>query len=70
MELAERLRRRVERTPVLHDGREIGVTASIGVSTILAADASAEAVLARVDRALYEAKNAWRNTVRLYRATV
>jgi len=70
MELAERLRRRVERTPVVHEGRAIGVTASIGVSAILPADASAEAVLARVDRALYEAKNAWRNTVRLYRATV
>jgi len=70
MELAERLRRRVERTPVLYDGRAIGVTASIGVSVIVPADASAEAVLARVDRALYEAKNAWRNTVRLSRATV
>ena len=68
MELAERLRRRVEGTPLQHDGRQIAITVSIGASAILPTDASAEAALARTDRALYDAKNAWRNTVRLYRS--
>ena len=63
--LAERLRRRVEGTPVRHGPQTIAISVSIGVSVITAADTQIDAVLVRVDRALYEAKSAGRNTVRL-----
>jgi len=63
--LAERLRRRVEVTPVRHGPQTIAISVSIGVSVITAADTQVDAVLVRVDRALYEAKSAGRNTVRL-----
>jgi diguanylate cyclase (GGDEF)-like protein/PAS domain S-box-containing protein len=61
--LAERLRRRIAETPLVHTGHTIGVTVSIGISVIARADASFDAVLLRADRALYAAKDAGRNTV-------
>jgi diguanylate cyclase (GGDEF)-like protein/PAS domain S-box-containing protein len=65
MALGERLRIRVETSPLQHEEHTIAITVSIGVSAIAATDASADAVLARADRALYEAKNSGRNAVRL-----
>lgn len=65
MALAERLRRRLQATPVQHGSTTIAVSVSIGVSVITAADTQIDAVLARADRALYEAKSAGSNTVRL-----
>lgn len=62
---AERLREQIEATPLQLDGRSLPVTVSIGVSTVAPGDASIDAVLARADRALYEAKGAGRNTVRV-----
>jgi diguanylate cyclase (GGDEF)-like protein len=59
------LRLRVQGTPTPHDRHQIPITISIGVSEIAAADAGTDAVLARADRALYEAKSAGRNAVRL-----
>lgn len=57
----ERLRAAIERCGVLHaDG--MPVTASIGVAVATIAD-SAESLLQRADRALYQAKNAGRNRV-------
>ncbi|HCY62931.1 MAG TPA: hypothetical protein DHV59_08915 [Oxalobacteraceae bacterium] len=60
---AERLRQSVEQTPLPFDGREIRVTTSIGVAAMDAADACAEAALARADMALYRAKEDGRNRV-------
>ena len=65
LELAERLRGRIETQAVQQGGRSLGITASMGVSVILPGDVNADAVLARADRALYEAKHAGRNAVRL-----
>jgi diguanylate cyclase (GGDEF)-like protein/PAS domain S-box-containing protein len=62
---ADRLRRRVEDTPLQRGEHRIGITVSIGVSAMRSCDASADAVLVRADSALYEAKNAGRNAVRL-----
>jgi diguanylate cyclase (GGDEF)-like protein/PAS domain S-box-containing protein len=61
--LAERLRQRVETTPLQHDGWVIAITVSIGVSAVEPTDARVDAVLVRADRALYRAKAAGRNAV-------
>jgi diguanylate cyclase (GGDEF)-like protein/PAS domain S-box-containing protein len=63
--LAERLRARVQQAPLRFGAASIPITVSIGVSTIAAADANADAALVRADRALYAAKNGGRNQVRL-----
>jgi diguanylate cyclase (GGDEF)-like protein/PAS domain S-box-containing protein len=63
--LAHRLRLRLVHNPMAGPEGPITVTASIGVGLMLPTDASADAALARADQALYEAKHAGRNTVRL-----
>ncbi len=60
---ADRLRRKVAESAATHEGRELPVTISIGVSEIRPADAGAEDVLGRADRALYRAKESGRNRV-------
>lgn len=67
-ELGERLRRLVESELLVpidetDGGRELRVTASIGVSGLDAAVRDAESLLAAADRALYEAKRGGRNRV-------
>ncbi len=62
--LAERLRERVAAARLTHGAVTLGITVSIGVAVMAAGDASADDVLARADRALYDAKNAGRNAVR------
>jgi diguanylate cyclase (GGDEF)-like protein/PAS domain S-box-containing protein len=66
MALAERLRATLAASPVAWEGAPEGlaVTASLGVSVITPSDPDVDAVLARADQALYEAKRAGRNTVR------
>ncbi|GCL63735.1 sensor domain-containing diguanylate cyclase [Pseudaquabacterium pictum] len=61
--LAERLRASLQAQPLQHQGLALVVTVSVGVSQILPADASLDAVLARADAALYAAKGAGRNQV-------
>ncbi len=66
--VAERLRGTVAATPFrLPDGREIGVTVSIGVACFPDCADSMQAVVDRADQALYTAKEAGRNRVVLYR---
>jgi diguanylate cyclase (GGDEF)-like protein len=45
------------------DGEMVGVTVSIGVTTLSATDDSPEQVLARADLAMYRAKHQVRNRV-------
>ena len=65
--LAERLRAGLEAQPAQHAGPQgmvqLPVTVSVGVSLILPGDASLDAVLARADAALYQAKAGGRNQV-------
>jgi diguanylate cyclase (GGDEF)-like protein len=61
MVLAERLRKRIERSPCPHDGHPIAVTVSIGVAAT-PATTTAELIDA-ADRAMYRAKRAGRNRV-------
>jgi diguanylate cyclase (GGDEF)-like protein/PAS domain S-box-containing protein len=60
---AERLRKKVSETAVMHGDHVLSVTISIGVSEIHPADGSADDVLGRADRALYCAKESGRNRV-------
>ena len=61
MMIAERLRSKVEETP-LHDGR-IHITSSLGVASWHGAEDSEAKLLKRVDEALYMAKRTGRNRV-------
>lgn len=63
--IAERLRIAVETEPfMLHgQGREIHVTASIGIATIGSSVQTPEQLLKQADQALYEAKHSGRNRV-------
>ncbi len=58
---AERLRDKVEGAPMTHEGREVRITVSIGVTAMKADDEHAGAALVRADTALYRAKQSGRN---------
>jgi diguanylate cyclase len=60
MAVARRLCVLLERKPVVHQGREIGITASIGVAECHAAEPFRD-VFSRADRCLYVAKEQGRN---------
>jgi len=64
MEIAERMRKRVEETYSLYRGREIHVTISIGVAQWNGRDSLKE-LIRQADSALYQAKNAGRNRIEL-----
>jgi phosphoribosyl-ATP pyrophosphohydrolase/phosphoribosyl-AMP cyclohydrolase len=64
LDVAEKVRQHIGREPVHYAGREIRITASIGVHSVPAgSSASADEVLHHADDALYSAKNAGRNRV-------
>jgi hypothetical protein len=62
LEVAERIRARIERTPTEVDGVVVHMTASIGVAAGTSGD-SVDEVLKCADEALYLAKSRGRNTV-------
>ena len=64
MDIAERVRRHISLVPVRYAGKEILMTASIGVYSVpLGSAMTADEVLHQADDALYAAKNAGRNRV-------
>lgn len=63
-EIAERVRAGIELDPVRHNGRRLRATTSIGVATYPDDGVLPDAVLAKADAALYEAKHCGRNRVR------
>ena len=63
MHYAERLRQRVANLPLVKGDTCIAFTVSIGVTQLVASDANPDAALARVDIALYRAKEFGRNRV-------
>jgi len=66
--VAERIRRAVAGTPFrLPDGREIGVTVSLGIACYPRCAEDVGDMLRRADQALYAAKQGGRNRVVLYR---
>jgi diguanylate cyclase (GGDEF)-like protein len=64
-ELAERLRKRIEGRPVVHRGVEIAVTASFGIASYPELSRTKQGLFPAADAALYEAKAAGRNCVRV-----
>ena len=63
--LAHRLNQRVASTPLAWPGGEIRFTVSIGLSTLQTDDPTLDQALARADQALFAAKGAGRNSVRV-----
>jgi diguanylate cyclase (GGDEF)-like protein len=65
VELADRLRQTLESRPAAHDGASISVTASFGVSTYPQPVPYGDWLVLGADKALYEAKAAGRNCVKV-----
>jgi diguanylate cyclase (GGDEF)-like protein len=63
--VAERLRRRVADTPFEHDGKKIPLTVSVGGASFAPGANEELTLIAAADAALYAAKNAGRNRVKL-----
>lgn len=70
LEVAERLRQSVEAQPILHKNKELQVTISVGLSVFKGSTeeegGDAQSIIAQADEALYEAKKAGRNTIRIF----
>jgi diguanylate cyclase (GGDEF)-like protein len=62
LEVAERLRRNLEKTTVMYNGNPFFITASIGISVFKEGDTQ-ETLLQRADTAMYLAKETGRNRV-------
>jgi diguanylate cyclase (GGDEF)-like protein len=63
-DVAERVRHHICSLPVRYAGKEITMTASIGIFSVpIGASTHADEVLHQADDALYAAKNAGRNRV-------
>jgi diguanylate cyclase (GGDEF)-like protein len=67
LEVAERIRARVERQRLETQGQDLPTTVSIGVASFPLHGADLAAVMSRADSALYASKQAGRNRVTLYR---
>ncbi len=65
VERAEQLRRAMEALVVAAGDKQIGVTASVGVAVLQARDIHGDLLLCAADQALYAAKAAGRNCVRM-----
>jgi len=63
VKIAEEIRERTALLVVRHMGHEIRLTASFGVAALTSEDRSFKGILARADKALYEAKSGGRNQV-------
>lgn len=68
MHFAERFRRQVAEEPAITGNGPIAFSISIGVAEFDDDDVVADAILARADAALYQAKEGGRNAVALYEA--
>ncbi len=63
VKISEEIRERIALLVVRHMGHEIRLTASFGVAALTSEDRSFKGILARADKALYEAKSGGRNQV-------
>ena len=63
VEIAERIRKGVEKIIVLYNNNKIKFTVSIGVTRLLKEDKTIDSLIKRADSALYQAKKTGRNKV-------
>ncbi|WP_159970660.1 sensor domain-containing diguanylate cyclase [Pseudomonas sp. 8Z] len=63
LQVAERLQREVQRLSFQHDGTTFGITVSQGLTVLRPGDASLEALYARADAAMYQAKRQGKNQI-------
>ena len=68
IEIAERLRRQVEKCPLRLNELAVPYTMSVGVTTAGGSDASLDVIMRRADAALYRAKRNGRNQVEFEKA--
>lgn len=68
LQFAEEIRLAVESSPVLWEEHRIDLTISLGVSSSASEDASVPSMMARADKALYEAKKRGKNCVHVAQA--
>ena len=68
LNIAERIRKNIENLRIPHDGEDITITCSIGVSTIPDNQpVDVKEFLKQADQALYEAKDKGRNQVKFFK---
>jgi diguanylate cyclase (GGDEF)-like protein len=67
--VAEGLRAAIQARPFVIEGTQLSITVSIGIA-VLSSDMAPETLIEAADSALYSAKNAGRNQVRVHRARV
>lgn len=65
--LAERVVRAVGQIPLRYEGRNLRVTASLGIAFYPTQSANADDLVAKADTAMYQAKQAGKNTWRVFR---
>jgi diguanylate cyclase (GGDEF)-like protein len=68
VKFAERVRRAIANYPFVYNGKEIPITASIGVASLASRD-NAKYLFEKADSALYCAKQSGRNQVQFYAQT-
>lgn len=68
MDVAQRIRNAIAHSPLPVDGKSINCTVSIGVAAYPEDGGTIDAVIARADRAMYQAKQSGRNGVVRYAA--
>lgn len=65
--LAERVVRAIGQIPLRYEGRNLRVTASLGIAYYPSQSTNAEDLVAKADTAMYQAKQAGKNTWRVFR---
>ena len=64
--VAQKIRKKIEKTPYNHKGEDIYITISIGLSVYQEGDNSLSDIIQKADEALYKAKENGRNRVQSY----
>ena len=63
LQVAERLQREIQRLSFCHDDQTFGITISQGLTSLTAEDENIDALFARADAAMYEAKRQGKNRI-------
>ncbi|MDQ0126910.1 diguanylate cyclase (GGDEF)-like protein/PAS domain S-box-containing protein [Pseudomonas lini] len=63
LQVAERLQREIQRLRFCHDDQTFGITISQGLTSLTAEDENIDALFARADAAMYEAKRQGKNRI-------